>query len=286
MPKFAANLHYLFNEVPFLDRFGLAAEVGFKGVEFQVPYHWSPDVLAEKLERNGLTMVLLDTKPGDWDAGERGVAALPGREQEFRRELETTIEYCRALQCDTVHTIAGVLAPGTDRSVAEQVFVENLKYAADRLGQYGVKAVIEPINGGRDLIRGGEAYTTYGMKGFFLNHTRDAVRIIEKVGNKNLRLHLDIYHMQLTDGNLAETLRETIDLVQHLQIAGVPGRNEPSLGEINYPYLFDLIYELGYRGWIGCEYKPLSSTLEGLGWAQPYRIMAPSSPPAATSRSY
>jgi 2-dehydrotetronate isomerase len=283
MPKFAANLHYMFNEAPFLDRFALAAEVGFKGVEFQVPYHWSTSVLAEKLQRNGLEMVLFDTKPGDWDAGERGVAALPGREEEFRRELETTIEYCRALGCGTVHTIAGVLTPGTDRSVAEQVFVENLKYAADRLGQYGVKAVIEPINGGRDLIRGGETYTTYGMKGFFLNHTKDAVRIIEKVGNPNLRLHLDIYHMQLTEGNLAETLRETIDLVQHLQIAGVPGRNEPSVGEINYPYLFDLIDELGYRGWTGCEYKPLNSTLEGLGWAQPYGITATA--PVRTSQS-
>jgi hydroxypyruvate isomerase len=274
----------MFNEVPFLDRFAAAAEVGFKGVEFQVPYHWPTAVLAEKLERYGLEMVLLDTKPGDWDAGERGVAALPGREEEFRRELETTVEYCRALGCDTVHTIAGVLAPGTDRSAAERVFVENLKYAADRLGQYGVKAVIEPINSGRDLIRGGETYTTYGMKGFFLNHTRDAVRIIEQVGSENLRLHLDIYHMQLTDGNLAETLRQTIDLVQHLQIAGVPGRNEPNVGEINYPYLFDLIDELGYRGWIGCEYKPLNSTLEGLGWAQPYGV-GTASPPSGASPS-
>jgi hydroxypyruvate isomerase len=272
MPNLAANLHYMFNEVPFLDRFALAAEVGFKGVEFQVPYHWSTDVLAEKLQRHQLEMVLLDTKPGDWGTGERGTAALPGREDEFRRELETTIEYCRALGCDTVHTIAGVLPSGTDRSVAERVFVENLKYASDRLGKYGITAVIEPINGGRDLIRGGETYTTYGMKGFFLNHTKDAVRIIERVGNENLRLHLDIYHMQLTDGNLAETLRETIDLVQHLQVAGVPGRNEPNVGEINYPYLFNLIDELGYNGWIGCEYKPLTSTLSGLGWAEPYGI--------------
>lgn len=278
MPKFAANLHYMFNEVPFLDRFAAAAEVGFKGVEFQVPYHWVPDVLLKKLQHHGLEMVLLDTKPGNWDAGERGTAALPGREEEFRRELETTIEYCRALGCDTVHTIAGVLAKNSDRKVAEQVFVENLKYAADRLGKFGITAVIEPINGGRDVIRGGETYTTYGMQGFFLNHVKDAVRIIDRVGHENLRLHLDIYHMQLTDGNIAETLRETMDLVKHLQIAGVPGRNEPSVGEINYPYLFNLIDELGYDGWIGCEYKPLNSTLEGLGWAQSYGIGVPSLP--------
>jgi hydroxypyruvate isomerase len=156
--------------------------------------------------------------------------------------------------------------------VAEAVFVENLKYAADRLGAFGITAVIEPINGGRDLIRGGETYTTYGMKGFFLNHTKDAVRILEKVDNENLRLHLDLYHMQLTDGNLAETLRETMDIVKHIQIAGVPGRNEPDVGEINYPYLFELIDELGYQGWIGCEYKPLNSTLVGLKWANAYGI--------------
>ena len=272
MPKFAANLHYMFNEVPFLDRFALAAEVGFKGVEFQVPYDWPADVLASHLQRHNLKMVLLDTKPGDWAGGERGIAALPGREEEFRRELETTITYCRALGCDTVHTIAGVLQPGADRSVVENVFVDNLRYAADRLGEHGIKAVIEPINGGQDLIRGGETYTTYGMGGFFLNHVRDAVRIIERIGHDNLRLHLDFYHMQITDGNLAEVLRQTIDMVQHIQIAGVPGRNEPDVGEINYPFLFNLIDELGYEGWIGCEYKPLSSTLGGLGWAKPYGI--------------
>ena len=154
--------------------------------------------------------------------------------------------------------------------------MENLRYAAGRLGEHGIRAVIEPINGGRDLIRGGETYTTYGMRGFFLNHTRDALRIIEKVDHPNLFLHLDVYHMQLTDGNLAETLRQTIGLIKHLQIASVPGRNEPNLGEINYPYLFDLIDSLGYDGWVGCEYKPATSTLAGLTWAEPYGICVPS----------
>ena len=139
----------------------------------------------------------------------------------------------------------------------------------------GITAVIEPINGGRDVIRGGDAYTTYGMRGFFLNHVRDAVRIIEKVNHPNLRLHLDFYHVQLTDGNLAETLKETIDLIHHIQIAGVPGRNEPDLGEIHYPFLFDLIDQLGYEGWVGCEYKPWGKTVDGLGWAQRYGIGAP-----------
>lgn len=277
MPRFAANLHYMFNEVPFLDRFASAAGAGFEGGEFQVPYDWPVDVLAEQLRRHDLKMVLLDTKPGDWTAGERGIAARPGREEEFRRELETTITYCRALGCETVHTIAGVLPPGTSRELAENTFVDNLRYAAGRLGKEGIRAVIEPINGGGDLIRGGETYTTYGMRGFLLNHTRDAVRIIERVEHDNLRLHLDLYHMQLADGNLDETLRQTIDLIEHLQIAGVPGRNEPDVGEINYPFLFDLIDELGYKGWVGCEYKPRSSTLAGLGWAKRFGIGAPAS---------
>lgn len=272
MPKFAANLHYLFNEVPFLARFELAARAGFKGVEFQVPYDWPAEALAEQLQRHQLAMVLLDTKPGNWAGGERGLAAVPGRQEEFRRDLDAAITYCRALHCDTVHTIAGVLPDGADRQEAERVFVENLRHAAERLGEHGVKAVIEPINGGRDLIRGGETYTTYGMRGFFLNHTRDALRIIEKVDHPNLFLHLDLYHMQLTDGNLAETLRQTISLVRHIQIASVPGRNEPDRGEINYPFLFDLIDQLGYDGWVGCEYKPAATTLEGLTWAAPYGI--------------
>lgn len=279
MPKFAANLHYLFNEVPFLDRFELAAQVGFKGVEFQIPYDWPADVLAERLQRFDLSMVLIDTKPGNWAGGDRGLAAVPGRQDEFRRDLDATITYCRALRCDTVHTIAGVLPDGADRAEAEEVFVENLRHAAERLGEHGIKAVIEPINGGRDLIRGGEAYTTYGMRGFFLNHTRDALRIIGKVNHPNLFLHLDLYHMQLTDGNLAETLRQTISLVRHVQIASVPNRNEPDRGEINYPYLFDLIDELGYDGWIGCEYRPANGTLAGLKWAAPYGIRVPAKTP-------
>jgi hydroxypyruvate isomerase len=272
MPKFAANLHYMFNEVPFLDRFAAAAKAGFKGVEFQVPYSFPKEVLAEQLAQHKLSMVLMDTTPGNWDAGERGIAALPGREEEFQRELENTIAYCVALKCETVHAIAGVVPEGISREAAEATFVENLRYAADRFAPHGITAVIEPINGGRDLIIGGETYTTYGMRGFFLNHTRDAVRIIEKADRKNLRLHLDVYHMQLTDGNLAETLQQTLPLLQHLQIAGVPGRNEPDRGEINYPFLFDLIDRLGYDGWVGCEYKPLGATLEGLRWAQPYGI--------------
>jgi hydroxypyruvate isomerase len=272
MPKFAANLHYMFNEVPVLERFELAARVGFKAVEAQVPYHWPADVLAQLLDKHDLEMVLIDAKPGNWDAGERGTAALPGRQQEFRRELETTIEYCRALHCDTVHTIAGVLPEGTPRDEAEDVFVDNLRYAAARLGEFGITAVIEAINDGRDIIRGGETYTTYGMRGFFLSQTKDAVRIIDRVGHDNLRLHLDIYHMQLTHGNLAETLRQTIGRVKHIQIASVPNRNEPSFGEINYPYLFDLIDELGYEGWVGCEYKPAGDTIDGLSWARRYGI--------------
>jgi hydroxypyruvate isomerase len=272
MPRFAANLHYLFNEHPFLERFGAAKAAGFQAVEFQVPYDWPAEQLAALLERHELQMVLLDTPPGNWEAGERGLTALPGREAEFRQGLERTVEYCRALRCDTVHVIAGVLPPGTDRGAAESTYIANLRLAAERLGEHGIKAVIEPINPGLDVIRGGETYTTLGMKGFFLNRTRDAVHYIEEVGSPNLLLHLDFYHMQLTEGHLADTVRQCFDLIRHLQIAGVPGRHEPSKNEINYPYLFDLLDELGYAGWVGCEYRPAKGTLEGLAWAAPYGI--------------
>lgn len=274
MPRFAANLHYLFNEHPFIARFAAARAAGFEAVEFQVPYDHPKEQLAAELDRYGLAMVLIDTPQGDWGKGERGLACLPGREAEFRAGVEQAIAYATALRCTTVHVIAGVLPEGFDRHAAEAVYVENLRFAAARLGEHGIVAVIEPINPGLDLIRGGETYTTLGMKGFFLNRTQDAVRYIEAVGSPNLKLHLDFYHMQLTEGHLADTVRQCQDLIHHLQAAGVPGRHEPSVGEINYPFLFDLLDELGYRGWVGCEYRPATGTLDGLGWAARYGIGA------------
>jgi len=280
MPRFAANLHYLFSEVPFLDRFEAAARAGFKGVEFQVPYDHPPAELAARLKAHGLEMVLFDAPMGNWDAGDRGLAAVPGRGEEFRESLVRVVEYGGALDCHTVHTMAGVVGPGQDYQAAERTYVENLRYAAGFLEKNGIAVVIEPINKKLGLVKNGPDYTTQGMHGYFLNHTWHARRILEQVGSRNLYLHLDIYHMQMLEGHLAETIEANIGLTRHFQIAGVPGRHEPTVGEINYPYLFDLLDSLGYQGWIGCEYRPRGTTSEGLGWGARYGIRAPGALPA------
>lgn len=274
MPKFAANLHYLFSEVPFLDRFEAAANAGFKAVEFQVPYDYPTTELATRLKAGGLKMVLFDAPMGNWDAGDRGLAAVPGREQEFRASLARVAEYGDALQCDTVHAMAGVVGPGQDYQAAEHAYIDNLGYAADFLKRHGIAVVIEPINKKMGTVKNGPSYTTQGMHGYFLNHTEHARRILEQVGNPNLFLHLDVYHMQMLEGHLAETLESNIGVTRHIQIAGVPGRHEPAVGEINYPYLFDLLDSLGYDGWVGCEYRPKGNTLAGLGWGAKYGIQA------------
>jgi hydroxypyruvate isomerase len=272
MPKFAANLHYLFAEVPFMDRFQAAANAGFKAVEFQVPYEYPGAQLRTILREHGLQMVLFDTPMGDWSAGDRGLAAIPGREAEFRAGLPKAAEYAQALDCELVHVMAGVLQAGADVANAQRVYIDNLRYASAFLKRHGVRAVIEPINRQHGLVRNGPSYTTEGMHGYFLNHTEQARRMIEQVGSDNLFLHLDVYHMQLTEGRLAQTLTDCIGLLKHVQIAGVPGRHEPSMGEINYPYVFDVLDQIGYAGWVGCEYRPRADTLAGLGWAARYGI--------------
>ncbi|HVY07163.1 MAG TPA: 2-oxo-tetronate isomerase [Burkholderiales bacterium] len=274
MPKFAANLHYLFSELPFLDRFEAAANAGFKAVEFQVPYDYPTVELSARLRDNGLQMVLFDAPMGNWDKGDRGLAAVPGREQEFRNSLSRVVEYGAALPCETVHLMAGVVGPGQDYAVAERTYVSNLRHAATLLADQGIAGVIEPINKKMGIVKNGPDYTTEGMHGYFLNHTAHARRVLAEVGSANLFLHLDCYHMQMLEGNLAETLRENIGQLRHLQIAGVPGRHEPDVGEISYPYLFKLLDDLGYQGWVGCEYRPKGETRAGLGWAAPYGIHA------------
>lgn len=280
MPRFAANLHYLFNEYPFLDRFAAAAETGFRAVEAQVPYDWPAAELARRLEDNGLEMALIDTPQGNWEHGERGLAAVPGRESEFRDGVKRAADYATALRCPCVHIIAGTTPEGVKREAMTATYLQNLAYAADLLGQRNVAAVIEPINPYMGDVQNGESYTTYGMRGFFLTSTAQAVEAIKAVGHPNLHLHLDIYHMQLTEGRLTDTLRKAIGRkegpgqLKHLQVSSVPGRNEPDGGEINFPFLFDLIDELGFAGWVGCEYKPKAGTLDGLGWASRYGLAA------------
>ena len=263
MPKLAANLSMLFNEVPFLERFEAAARAGFEAVEFLFPYDYAPEALAEALRTNGLEQALFNLPPGDWEAGERGLGALPGREAECRTGLERALPYAQALGCRRVHMLAGIPPEGADPLECRQVLAANLNAAAEFFAPHGVTVVLEPINA-RDI------------PGFFLNHQGQAVALIEAVAAANTGLQMDFYHCQIVDGDLATHLRANFAHIRHVQIAGVPERHEPDLGEVNYPYLFDLLDELGYDGWVGCEYRPAGDTLAGLGWARPYGVSPPS----------
>jgi hydroxypyruvate isomerase len=259
MPRFAANLSMMFQEVGFLDRFDAAALAGFKAVEFLFPYEHPPETIAERLEKNRLTLALFNTVPGDWAGGERGLAAQPGREPEFRDGVDKAILYAKASKCRLLHTMAGLWPEGRDKEAGERVYIDNLRWAADRMAAAGLTAVIEPIN-------------TRDIPGYFLNYTGEALRIIERVGRPNLKLQFDLYHVQIMEGDLATKVRALAGHYPHVQIAGNPGRHEPDVGEIHYPYLFDLFDEIGYQGWIGCEYRPKEETLAGLGWAKTYGI--------------
>jgi len=253
MPKFAANLTMLFNELGFLDRFEAAARAGFKGVEYLFPYDFPPDALAAKLSAHGLTQVLHNLPAGDWGAGERGIAILPDRRQEFRDGVARAITYARTLGCGQVNCLAGIAPAGADPALLRRTFVENLKFAADALGAEGIRLLIEPIN-------------TRDIPGFFLTRTAEALSIIDETGSDNLFLQYDIYHMQIMEGDLARTIEQNLGRIHHIQLADNPGRHEPGTGEINYPFLFRHIDALGYDGWIGCEYKPERSTEDGLDW--------------------
>jgi hydroxypyruvate isomerase len=248
----------MFNEMEFLARFSAAAEAGFTAVEFLFPYDHPKSELAARLREAGLEQVLFNLPPGDWNAGERGVAALPGRESEFRAGLATALEYAEALGCPRLHAMAGVVPKGVDLAQCEAVYVDNLRFAARAARSAGVELLIEPINA-RD------------MPGYFLNRTDQACRIIEAVGQDNLFLQYDVYHAQISEGFLVETFRANRDRIRHIQIAGVPGRGEPDAQqEINYPFFFAAIDAAGYDGWFGCEYRPRAGTVEGLGWLAPY----------------
>ena len=257
MPRLAANLTMMYNEHPFLDRFQAAASDGFQGVEFLFPYDFAAADIRARLQDNGLTQALFNAPPGDWAAGERGIASLPGREDEFLRGLDQALAYAAKLGNRSLHVMAGLIRPDQDRAAHRAVYVRNLARAASVAASAGITVVIEPIN-------------TRDIPGFFLNRQDEAQAICAEVGAANLKVQFDCYHCQIVEGDIAVKLERDMAGIGHIQIAGVPDRHEPNQGELNYPYLFDRIDALGYAGWVGCEYRPKAGTRAGLGWAQAY----------------
>ena len=255
MPHFAANLTMMFNEWSFLDRFKAAADAGFVAVEFLFPYEHSPDAVAKALQGAGLQQALFNMPPGDWGKGERGMAALVGREAEFKAGVATALTYAEATGVKRLHMMSGLLSHLDHAAMA--CYEANLHYAGEQLAQHGLDLVIEPING-------------RNMPGYFLNDFDLAARLIEKTGLPNVKLQFDIYHCQIIHGDVTMRMRQAMPIIGHLQIASVPSRNEPDREELNYPFLFDELDRLGYQGFVGCEYNPRAGTLEGLGWFKPW----------------
>lgn len=258
MPKFAANLTMMFNEYEFPARFAAAAKAGFDAVEFLFPYDYSPAEVSQWLKENKLKNVLFNLPPGDWAAGERGIAALPGREEEFRRGVAKAIEYALALGTSQLHMMAGLISSSSDLSLHRRTYLSNMKFAAQELAKHQLNLLLEPIN-------------TRDMPGYFLNTQAQAHELRSECGESNVKVQMDFYHAQIVEGDLAMTFKKYFSDIGHTQIASVPSRNEPDDGEINYPYLFKLLDEMGYQGWVGCEYRPKGKTEDGLGWLKQFR---------------
>jgi hydroxypyruvate isomerase len=257
MPRFAANLSMMFNEVPFLDRFAAAARSGFDGVEFLFPYAYGKEQLADLLRSNGLRQVLFNMPPGNWETGDRGLACDPARAGEFQDGVAKAIDYATALGCERLHCMAGLQPRGIDEGRVRETYVGNLRFAARELARHGLTLLIEAIN-------------TRDMPGFYLSTSRQAFEVICEVAMPTLLFQFDIYHVQVMEGDLAPKLETHLPEIGHMQLADTPGRHEPGTGEINYPFLFGLIDRIGYQGWIGCEYRPLATTEAGLGWLRPW----------------
>lgn len=263
MPRFAANLSMMYTEYDFLGRFAAAAADGFEAVEYLFPYEHDAAELRRRLDDHGLFQVLFNAPPGAWQAGERGIAALPGREEEVRSGIDRALEYAAALHCPRVHVMAGLVRPdATAVQLAEHrdTYLANLSWAAEQAAAMGVDILIEPINQ-RD------------MPGYFLSTQAEAHALLREVGAANLKVQLDLYHCQIVEGDLTATLRRDVPTggVGHLQVAGVPDRHEPDRSELDIRHLFGVIDDLGFDGWIGCEYRPRAGTSEGLGWLHAYR---------------
>lgn len=262
MPKFAANLSFLYQDLPFLERFAAASDDGFKAVEYLFPYEWPAEQLAQLLEKHGLVQALFNAPPGNWEKAERGIAALPGREQEFQQGFLKAITYAQALNCPRVHVMAGLVPGGADLQRMQTCYERNLAWAAAEAAQINIDVLIEPIN-------------TRDIPGYFLNRQDVAHATVQTVGLSNLKVQMDLYHCQIVEGDVAMKLRQYLPTgrVGHIQIASVPERNEPDGGELNYRYLFEVIDALGFDGWVGCEYRPRAggqpgATRTGLAWLQ------------------
>ena len=263
MPRFAANLGWMLQEVPMLERFQLARELGFSAAECPLPYEFSPQDLADACQAAGLEFIMFNAPPGDTDEGEYGVAGLPGREPEFRESIDVALGYATALNSRFIHVLAGIIPSGENIDRCRDVYCENLAWAAEKCAGSSIGVLIEPIN-------------TYERPGYLTTLTLEARDALRRVGHDNLAIQYDFHNAQLMEGSLTATLSENIDLVRHMQIAGVPGRTPPHEGEMNYPYLFRLIDDLGYQGWVGCEYRPHGThpgaTKASLEWAKIYGL--------------
>jgi hydroxypyruvate isomerase len=253
MNKFCANLGWLFTEHEFLERFSAASKAGFKGVEFASPYEYPAKELAWRLDDNGVEMVLFNLPFGNFAKGERGLGCLPHRKREFRDGVKRALEYADALTCKRINALAGIAPDGVASSLLWETLAENLAFAAEETAKQEIILVVEPIN-------------IFDIPGFFLNTSADGLRAIAAAGHPNIKLQYDIYHMQRMEGELANSLRRLMPVIGHIQLADNPGRHEPGTGEINYDYLLKLTAELGYEGWIGCEYEPSGKSEESLGW--------------------
>jgi hydroxypyruvate isomerase len=259
MPRFAANLSMMFNEVGFLDRFDAAAKAGFTAVEFLFPYEHPAAVLKARLAANGLQQVLFNMPPGDWAHGERGLASLPGRQAEFRTAVKQALEYATVLDCKLVHCMAGIPGADVPATTAAAVYAANLAWAAEQAKAAGVKVILEAINH-RD------------MPGFHLHTLEQTAEVIAAVGADKLGMQFDIYHCQVTEGDITKRMETFMPLIDHMQLADVPARNEPGTGEIAWDFVFRRIDELGYGGWIGLEYRPAGDTVQGLAWRKKYGV--------------
>lgn len=257
MPKLAANLSLLFTEHRFLERFDAARKAGFRDVEYQYPYEFTPEEVAAAARDAGVRVVLHNVPRGNTERGEHGTACLPGREQNFRDDLERAIAYARAVACGRLHCLAGVVPPDAGRAALHATYVSNLKYAAGRLRKESIELLIEPVS-------------ERTAANYFLGGSAQAIRVLDEVAADNAFLQYDLFHMQILEGNLASTIERLLPRIGHMQLADVPNRDEPGNGELNFNFLLAHIDRLGYAGWMGCEYNPRGDTVQGLKWAKSY----------------